>query len=193
MKNVHIFTEGGSVYGYGHISRCCALYDEFERRGYVCTFYIAGDFNSLKDYLCKSIEWRNLNALTKLNISNEIIVADSYHANEDIYGYMAQESSYTLFIDDEMRINYPAPCTVLNGSLFAENIPYPSFKDVKYLLGTSFTLLRSAFQSYNVSDYKRKGVLITMGGSDVANITPLLLNTLQRKIPDLCWLFRDLP
>jgi len=183
--SICIFTEGGTEYGYGHISRCCALYDEFVKRGNTCVLYVAGDARLSGEYVWKSVEWRDISVLQGLRLSGLFAVADSYRAGLEIYEYIAKASAGVLFFDDEMRLDYPAPCTILNASFFAEKMPYPKHKDINYLFGERFTVLRSAFNPCNFEKHKREGVLITMGGSDTANITPGLLQALRKKKPEL--------
>ncbi|MCL1884767.1 MAG: hypothetical protein FWF81_13570 [Defluviitaleaceae bacterium] len=184
MSVIIILTEGGSEYGYGHISRCCALYTEAINQGISCVIYVAGDADISEEYCWNRLEWRTLSELKTISFEKEDVVIDSYHATIEICEFIVKKSENTLFIDDDMRINYPSPCTVLNPSLYAEKKLYPKKKDVKYLLGIQYALVRPAFCS-KIQQRDRRGVMITMGGSDVADITYSLYKELKWCLPKL--------
>lgn len=61
-KRVIIFTEGGQDIGFGHLTRCSALYDEIDKRGIevVLVIYGKGIENLLgkKKYIL--VDWKNL-------------------------------------------------------------------------------------------------------------------------------------
>ena len=46
--NVGIFTEGGSKVGFGHLSRCLAIYDGLVQHNHQVSLHIRGDESVLK-------------------------------------------------------------------------------------------------------------------------------------------------
>ena len=89
-------------------------------------------------------------------------------------------------MDDNKRLNYLSGI-VVNGLINAENLNYPSDDYIKYLLGSNFTPLRMDF--LDVSKLKINddisNILITMGGNDLRNLTPKILELLNTNFPDV--------
>lgn len=105
MLKVAIFTEAGSGYGYGHLSRCTALKQGFEELGVCINMYVRGDATQ-KEYFQKR-EWLECFE-SIMDEGFDIIVIDSYHAKENIYQYAAKHSRLGVWFDDTKRIEYPS-------------------------------------------------------------------------------------
>lgn len=105
MPKVAIFTEAGSEYGYGHLSRCTALKQGFEDSGVTAFMYVRGDA-AQKEYFQKR-EWTQCFE-SIVDEGFDIIVIDSYHAKENIYQYAAKYSRLGVWFDDTKRIEYPS-------------------------------------------------------------------------------------
>lgn len=183
-SKMYILTEGGHKVGYGHITRCSALYEELEKREYDVTFVINGDdeVSSVlgdKKFILK--DWRDKNYLSNLLYEKDCVIIDSYLANEDIYEYIAYRVKKALYIDDNMRINYPKGI-VCNPSIYGKELKYPFKEDMKYLLGIDYVILRKEFINIPEKKFKDKieDILITFGGSDITNITPKILKELRK-------------
>ncbi|HQF37072.1 MAG TPA: hypothetical protein PLL26_05540 [Candidatus Dojkabacteria bacterium] len=63
MLKVFILTEGGKNIGFGHITRCTALYQAFEEKGIIPKFIVNGDESVLD--LLKDLNYRLLNWIDK--------------------------------------------------------------------------------------------------------------------------------
>lgn len=210
---VYIFTEGGGEFGLGHIARCCSLYDELTERGIMVEFIIFGDINGLsilKDKNVSNTNWISCDYLnTHLKHSNYCIV-DSYLATKEIYQIISAKVKKALFIDDNMRKEYPKGIIVrpslykyvgkYNSECVGESVDEGAGKgdsknegedggsehkpekdkDHRYLTGVEFILLRSAFNDEERVIRKRNTgeVLITMGGTDIRNLTPQIVDLL---------------
>lgn len=180
-----IFTEGGSQIGLGHISRCSSLYDGLEERGIEVEFIINGDieqFEIIKDKQYKVVNWLSKNFLTNYIKPGDYCIVDSYLAGEELYQVISHLAKQSLFIDDNERIEYPKGI-VVNPSLSTEAVNYPNKDTNCYLLGPKYIILRNPF-----IQVKREGinsqvkeVLITLGGSDIHNLTPGILKQLSSK------------
>jgi UDP-2,4-diacetamido-2,4,6-trideoxy-beta-L-altropyranose hydrolase len=184
MKSMRalIFTEGGSQIGLGHISRSSSLYDELAEREIEVEFIINSDtcqIEIIKNKQYKVVNWLSKEFLTNYIKQSDYCIVDSYLASQDLYGVISNQSKKSLFIDDNGRIEYPEGI-VVNPSLSTEAIKYPINDTSCYLLGPKYIILRSPFIQVNRENINQqvKEVLITLGGSDIHNLTPSILNRL---------------
>lgn len=186
---VYIFTEAGSQYGYGHITRCSSIYNELVNRQVEVRLIINGDDKVeevVKEKKYTIINWLSDDYLTSLLTNDDFAIVDSYLADEDIYQSIARLSKRALFIDDNMRLDYPKGI-VVNPSLYGKELNYPSNKDTEFLLGPEFVLLREAFlRNSNKHIHSNVNeVLVTLGGADVRNLTPKVLQLLRDNYPTI--------
>lgn len=179
-----IITEGSGEIGFGHITRCMSLYQAFSAKGLSVKFIVNGDesVTSLLEETDHSIfNWlKNPDKLFKILDDIDILVIDSYLADQELYMKLAELVSLGVYIDDNMRIEYPKGI-VINGSINAEKLDYPLSKGVNYLLGSRYIPLRREF--WDVPDKKinatPKNVMVTFGGDNLRNLTPKILESLK--------------
>ncbi len=185
-----ILTEGGKSIGYGHITRCLAFYHAFEEKGIKPDIIVCGD-DSVKGML-RSKRYKILNWLKartevlKTAREMDIILVDSYLADLNFYKKISIIAKLPVYIDDNMRINYP-PGVVINSAAYAEKIEYPERDGVFYLLGSRYAPLRKEFLDAPRKRIRKhvKTVLVTFGGCDPMNVTPKVLKLLAHKYPGL--------
>ncbi|MDD5063438.1 MAG: UDP-2,4-diacetamido-2,4,6-trideoxy-beta-L-altropyranose hydrolase [Phycisphaerae bacterium] len=185
---VWILTEGGKNIGFGHISRCTAIFQALQERVVKPTFIINGD-ESVRKQFKGSISFDWLNDTEKLfsYIENaDIVFVDSYLADYDLYEKISNIARMGVYFDDTVRIKYPTGF-VLNGTISAEQMPYPKRNSVTYLLGTRYTPLRREFWDVPGKTIRDilETVMITFGGTDVCNLTPKVLKLLVDAYPQL--------
>lgn len=184
--DVVILTEGGKSFGFGHVARCSSIYQAFLKRNISPKFFINGD-DSVKSIL-KGIDFKIKNWLNDISFLNsfDIVIIDSYLANSDFFERISKKASLTVFFDDNKRLDYPKGI-VVNGLINASNLNYPKKDSIKYLLGSDFTPLRSDF--WDVAKLKINdeidNILVTMGGNDLRNLTPKLLELLNNYFPNV--------
>jgi UDP-2,4-diacetamido-2,4,6-trideoxy-beta-L-altropyranose hydrolase len=188
MKGL-IFTEGGSQLGLGHIARCSSLYDELASRGVEVEFIINGDPHGIEIIHYKNVKmmnWLCTDFLRQQIKNTDYCIVDSYLAEEALYQVISAKSQKCLFIDDFARINYPKGI-IVNPALSTENVQYPISDESCYLLGPQYIILRSPFIKIKRASINNrvKEVLITLGGSDLRNLTPAILNQLSSRHPEL--------
>lgn len=172
MYNIFILTEGGGNTGMGHISRCLSVYQAFEKRGYRPQLIINGAtevsrvLNGIRYHL---FDWINEEEKMKVLIRNaDVVLIDSYKCPQVLYQQIAYLCSKAVFIDDNIRLEYPSGI-VVNGVMGAEKLNYPIRTDIDYLLGAQYAFLRSAFwdiPSRNINS-EVKSAMISCGGNDV--------------------------
>lgn len=187
---VFIITEGGKDMGFGHMTRCLSLYQAFEERGIRPKFIINGD-NDI-EYLLKDINYQIFNWLDKRNKLFEMVkdadiaIIDSYLADISFYNKILKMVKLPVYIDDNKRLEYPKGI-VLNGSIYAEGLNYPKRNGVTYLLGTKYILLTKEYWDIPKKKTKDKieNVMIIFGGDDAKNMTPKIMNLLNKKYQGL--------
>jgi UDP-2,4-diacetamido-2,4,6-trideoxy-beta-L-altropyranose hydrolase len=187
---VFIITEGSGDIGFGHITRCTALYQAFEEKGILPIFLIHGD-ETVKDLLNNKkhvifnwlIEEEKL--LTFIEYA-DVVIIDSYLANYEFYKNVSNLVEVPVYIDDNKRFDYPRGI-VVNGTVYADELNYPRKQDVTYLLGSKYIPLRKAF--WDVPDKTIRDhietILVTFGGDDSRNMIPSILNILKVNFPSL--------
>ena len=180
---VVILTEGGKDYGYGHVARCSSIHQAFEHYNISPKFIVNGD-ESIKsivpDMNVEIIDWLND------SFKAEIVVIDSYLANLTFYEEISKNSSLSVYVDDNNRLNYPKGI-VVNGTLDTSDMGYLERDDITYLVGNEFIPLRKDFwniQKLKIND-SIENILITMGGNDLRNLTPKILELLNDNFPEV--------
>ncbi len=189
IKKFKIFTEAGSKVGLGHITRCCALYDEITFRGFDVVIYINGDIDDIKflrEYKVVNYNWLDEEYLKSQIVDNDYCIVDSYLADKKLYEIISQLSKKTLYIDDMNRINYPKGI-VVNPSLNTDFLDYGKDDKKEYLLGSEYIILRPFFRQNEkkILSETIERCLVIMGGSDMKNITPRVIEKIcnvSRKI-----------
>ena len=185
---ISIITEGFSKTGYGHITRCLSLYQAFEEKYIHATLYINGDDNVkslLPDSNHKIIDWAAHPIKLIGDIKNsDVIIIDSYLAGKDFYDNISKHAKVSLFIDDTLRLDYPAGI-LLNGTINAETFPYKKKPGKESLLGTKYIPLRKEFWNAENRKFNRElsSILITIGATDSQNLTSSILKSLQESFP----------
>jgi UDP-2,4-diacetamido-2,4,6-trideoxy-beta-L-altropyranose hydrolase len=178
-----IFTEGGSISGFGHISRCSSLYDELAIRGINVEFIIFGDSNPLeiiKEKKYKVANWLSANFLKEYIKEDDLCIVDSYLVNEDLLNVISTLAAKTLYIDDNGIVTYPRGI-VVNPALSTANISYKKSEENNYLLGPQYIILRPPFVQAKREGVRSvvKEILITLGGSDTRSLIPLIIHEIS--------------
>lgn len=187
MKSATVFTEAGTTYGYGHLTRCIAIAQALYTKKIKTHFIIRGDisqFSLLAGCTFEITEWNCFRSIEKIPVSFLSII-DSYYADEDLCRYIQEKSHVSVFIDDYNRIIYPGGY-VLNSGINAEHIRYPVCNNVEYLLGARFQPLRMEFwdtPQYQVNE-GIENILMIFGGSDASNKTLQYYRLMRSFFPD---------
>ena len=186
---VKIFTEAGKDVGLGHISRCTSLYEEISKREILVDFIIKGDVSNVDFIKGKRIindNWLNKGYLLENVFSDDLVIVDSYKAKEEIYKLISKLSKKAMFIDDIGRLNYPEGI-IVNPSLDTSNIDYSQCLNCILLSGPKFVILRSPFISVKRESTFNgiKRILVTMGGTDIRELIPFIINTVCKSRLDI--------
>ena len=183
-----IIAEGNKKTGFGHITRCLAIGQAFEKKGVSVQYIINGD-ETIKELLFGTkheiFDWIiDQEQLSGLLQGSEINLIDSYLAPLEIYQNISRLNGLLVSYDDNNRLPYPAGM-VLNGALYAELLDYPRHPQITYLLGNTYLPLRKSFWrvSPKVIRKKVKNILVTFGGDDLRDMTPKVIDMLALKYP----------
>jgi len=181
---VVIFTEAGKQQGYGHLMRCLAIAQGFQKKGIESVFCLKGEPDVkeiLKEFIYHNFDWSK----EHVDVRDKIVIIDSYCTDKNFCKKVYKEAKTVLFIDDYSRIVYPGGL-VLNSAIGSESIDYPDNSKVTYLLGPKYHPLRREFWEVPEKEIREraKKVLITFGGSDVTNETQMILKMLKEQYPN---------
>lgn len=177
-RRVIIFSEAGQNIGFGHLTRCLALYDEINKRGIEVILVIFGKEveNLLEKRKNILVDWKNLEFLRNFLNKTDCVIIDSYLATLEVYNFCSKNAAKCLYIDDTNRINYPKGI-ILNPSLLG-NIKYNTKNEV--LQGKDYIILRKEFTEEKIPHFEKEiDVLLTLGGTDIRNLIPKLLDILS--------------
>lgn len=187
ILRANIFTEGGSLQGYGHIMRCMALYDEFTEIGVPTTMFINADSGldvvlGHRSYVIA--DWYSRDFIEKTIDKSSVSLIDSYIAGEDVYASIAKCSIQSLYIDDFGRMEYPEGI-IINPSPGIDAIRYTEENLSKLVWGYDYVILRKDFFEIETRQCldKVNEILVTLGGSDVRNLTPKIVRMLIQAFP----------
>ncbi|MCF2700345.1 hypothetical protein [Fusobacterium mortiferum] len=177
VNRVVIFTEGGDNIGFGHITRCSALYEELLERKIETVFVVYGknieDILKEKNYINQ--DWKDKEFLQNFLKKDDYVIIDSYLADLDIYEYISSNTSKCMYIDDNNRLKYPKGI-ILNSVLY-EDLEYDTKNPI--LRGKDYIIVRKEFLEEIKLLEKEYDVLITLGGTDIRNLTPKLIKILE--------------
>ncbi len=189
--------DGGSEIGLGHLMRCSVLAEKFIEKGGNVKFYChhtkQQGINWLRMKGFETIplmqedlksEARELSQHVK-SLETDILFIDSYWLNDDYFKIAKSSGCIVAVIDDEELYSYDCDI-IINCSLGAEKRKYDNSKCVLKLLGGKYSILRNEFMTAYHSEFNGeiKKIFVTMGGSDVNNFTPRVLEGIAN-IPDI--------
>lgn len=176
--------DGGPKIGYGHLIRTGALASELLDRGHRITYATTTPTN-VREVCPSKVEVRTLPARDDPTAVKEIIsdrvdavVLDSYVADGS-YQQELRDLATLVLISDDTRHRIAADMLV-NGNLYADDLEYETIgTEPELYLGPDYLLLRPAIITYAKRDppwrHTPSNAIITMGGSDIANLTPTVI------------------
>ena len=181
--------------GTGHVMRCLALAQAWQRAGGDVVFAMAQSTDAIEERLrSEPVEIVAIHGTpggggdlqqtldyARLHKA-EWVAVDGYHFNAD-YVTGLQNALPVLVIDDNGELESYSSSLVLNQNAHANAEMYAKrMPGTRLLLGPSYALLRKEFTAYrkwsrNVPERGTR-ILLTMGGSDPKDLTPRILSAL---------------
>lgn len=193
MKTVVIRCSASPTVGFGHLVRCRVLAEEVVNRGYRAV--MIGPDTDLKDnkdeqffydwiprsYWLSASEEASFHLKLMKRYDAKYIIIDDYNS-DGIHQKILRDNGIKVVQQyDASKPQKFAANIVVNGSPYENKGFYDKnaiYKDIKYLLGPKYSILRSEFKdikSLNLA--KEKRVLMTFGGgSDRGAILKILEN-----------------
>ncbi|HVW20880.1 MAG TPA: UDP-2,4-diacetamido-2,4,6-trideoxy-beta-L-altropyranose hydrolase [Opitutaceae bacterium] len=199
--NLVIRADASVAAGTGHVMRCLALAQAWRHPGRQVTFAQAEGLPSLSQRLRRegyevvavnAAAGSSADAICTLEIARRReatwIVADGYHFGKCWQHEVHEGSSRLLVINDLPMAGRYLADLVLNQNLHALNLTPEKAPYTRLLFGPTYVLLRDEFARIDSSvrnppEVARK-ILVTLGGSDPANATEIVIEAL-RTLPDV--------
>lgn len=192
-KKLIVITEGGKNIGFGHITRTISLTTNFLPYGYDVEFIINGD-NSLKElvkyYDNQIFNWlENKQRLLDTLKNCSLILLDSTLIEDSQIKQLESLSIPIVFIDDERQRNILEKGFVVDWTVFRDNdLTFLNRKEnITYFLGSLFTPLRKEFCNAELNRINQNvsKIIVTFGGLDIRNLTPMILKLLNKSFPNI--------
>nr|NJM03024.1 UDP-2,4-diacetamido-2,4,6-trideoxy-beta-L-altropyranose hydrolase [Desulfobacula sp.] len=205
MNHLFIRSDAPPAMGTGHVMRCLALAQAWKKRGGAVTFITRCPSPSIlkriesegfsiiqMEEICPSIQdiKKTLKILNgKLPRHNSAsanynwVVLDGYHFTSDYQKAIMDSGFRLLIIDDCNHLDHYNADILLNQNIGAHHFSYSCLPGTEKLLGTKYVMLRSEFlmtQRTKTLPQKAKNILVTMGGSDLDNITLRILQAVNQ-------------
>ncbi len=190
MKKALFRLDSGAHCGLGHLIRSKALADALLKMGVSSTFAVKHIHNkkALETHQVLFIQTEN-EFLSHVR-HYELIIIDHYDFNSDhFYSLSLIINPYPekklIILDDECNRGQLYADVIINPMPTANTFAYKEYApNAHLLLGLQYTLLRSEFSQTHCLDYKqRESIIISFGGSDVAELTlPVLKHVVQSKL-----------
>jgi UDP-2,4-diacetamido-2,4,6-trideoxy-beta-L-altropyranose hydrolase len=183
--NICFRVDGNENIGLGHVYRTMSLANEFNIRHHSVFFLIRED-NAVQDILDKNgykitTIKKTLSLIDEIEYLNsflnnnqiDIIVMDLYIADQKYIRYINKVNRLLVVIDvlHDMTLDVDI---IINGGIYAVNsFDLSKNRNKTILLGPQYNLVRSQFKNFpnKVINNSVKNILITIGGSDVNNLT----------------------
>lgn len=200
MHNILIIRTDASVaIGTGHVMRCLALAQAWQKSGGTTVFVLAFPLANLEDRLLKEgfqtihldgivagcVEDAAETAVIAQKYQAQWIVVDGYQFDADYQRSLKASGFQVLFVDDYGHANYYCADVVLNQNIYAQPDLYANKEPcTQLLLGTKYALLRREFWEWR--DWQRpfpervRNILVTLGGSDPNNVTLTVVQAIKQ-------------
>ncbi len=114
------------------------------------------------------------------NLKPEIIIFDSYLANNKYLNSLKKISKKLIIFDDNNDIyDSSIPNIIINGNLHAKELNY--FNREKHLLGSKYLVMKEAYWNNDklTKENDSNPITITTGGSDFNNLMPKFIKSLN--------------
>lgn len=187
MKKILFRVDFSSSIGFGHIMRCLVLAREFGNSKIFFASYNAQDCSIVTS---RGYEFINLlsddienlvQIIKQYDISLTII--DSYNIGYEEEKVIKMKTTSKLMVLDDVYEKHFCDL-LLNHNIYADKKMYkgqvPSFCKLK--CGKKYTLIRDEFKHEKNKKRDKKGVFVSLGGSDAKNLTLEILKKLPSNL-----------
>ena len=182
-------TNSGTNIGLGHLYRCISLAKAIKtlNNNIKIAFVINEEaINILKNYYVdflasECFDEKDLKLIKSINPN--MIVFDSYLANDEYLKKLANISKLAVFDDNDNIYNLSSVNIIINGNLPADTLYFSKKENIKYLLGPKYLVMKQEYWDLNKKDLypvdNYKTIMITTGGADNNNLMLKFINSLK--------------
>ena len=192
-----IRADAGTKMGSGHLMRCIALGQAWQRYGGHVHFITACDNQALLNRLQNAnftvvrlpkqhpspIDWEITCSILGQNQAAPVVV-DGYHFDLNYQEKIRLQGHLLLVVDDFAHNKKLAPDILLNQNINANELDYALPENSTLLFGTKYALLRSEFIEWQGKQRpfspSSQNILVTLGGSDPENQTEKVIDGLVK-------------
>lgn len=177
MKKVVFFTEFSTNIGYGHISRCSALAEEFYRRNFDIEFVIRGGNSTPKMKFYHTLyDWDKSLLLENYISNNTFFIFDTYRVSKSKLNMLAEKIEYPISISDSQQVFIEKGLVIFSSAYGNEIIKNLDGINFKYLAGPKYMFFRKEFLDQlgykRITKEKVRRIVISLGS--FSNINDLL-------------------
>ena len=194
-------TEAGTKYGVGHLTRCDAIAQALSEQRKESVFIVDAPTEVLELISHESlpdIRWQDnwallSEAIARLTLSDDLegIFIDSYHAAPNLLERLTTFNTPLFFMGDYRRIEYPKG-VIINPEVSAYEGMYHKKSGRRVYAGIRYIPLRRPFWDMEVQPYiKRKGIVVTLGGSGDQGCLNIIMKALSENISESITLVAD--
>ena len=161
-----VLTEAGENVGFGHLTRCQAICQNFESK---FELVVHAD-SDIKEEGLRIYPWRNnLGELLAQYFDVQLVLVDSYLVGIEDYFFLKEQVKWLFVIDDYDRLNYPCD-GLINPAISGPSYFNSIAKTV--LSGPEWVVLRKEILSSEIKDKHGdlRQICIILGGSDKADL-----------------------
>ncbi|QCC46948.1 UDP-2,4-diacetamido-2,4,6-trideoxy-beta-L-altropyranose hydrolase [Halobellus limi] len=186
-----IRADGGPEIGFGHLVRTGTIADEVLSQGGNVT-YLTKTPDNIGTVCPTDIDTVALPESGELNTACKwikrhepnVVLIDSYEADTGYQETLRKSARATAVLSDDTRHAICADI-LINGNLYANSLSYEfAGSSPKQLLGPKYVALREQIRALTDQDppwrERPKRAIITMGGSDMTNQTPTVIQAFDR-------------
>lgn len=188
---VCIFTECHKNTGRGHLTRCLALAEEFQKRNIIPLLFVDDSGNeeiSKVDKRIISLYWiTDFSLFQEKLVDSDIIIVDSYLAPIKYIQLVSEVAKVPVFFDDYSRLLYPKGI-LINGSPGSdEELYFQRNNGIKLLTGLSYQIVRPEFNKQLISKINPniQNVFITLGGVINNELLVKIIKTVSEKLSNV--------
>ena len=188
MKVVFL-TEYSKQIGYGHLSRCMSVADQFDKQGYTTLFLIRewSDEPLLLPYEHHGVEWRDGYVIEQFMNVDDICIIDTYRVAKAELNRLSLNIKFPISISDS-KLNFPDKGMVIIASVYGKLLEHHVPAGVARLTGPEYLLFRKEYIGLPKLPLnpRIKKVVISIGGFATSDILDLLIQQITWILkPDL--------
>ncbi|MFK5986846.1 MAG: UDP-2,4-diacetamido-2,4,6-trideoxy-beta-L-altropyranose hydrolase [Pseudomonadota bacterium] len=188
-KQVIFRLDSGFKMGLGHFMRCKALADELLALG-IKSFFAVKHCHQREDFFPHAIiDLENESELIEQIKKSfyQAIIVDNYDITSIELEKLSKVANNLVLLDDECNRGYLFADVIFNPVSSADKLPYKKYAArAKKYLGPAYILMRSVFNQVDLLPYvQRKNIILTMGGSDMNQLTLLILKQIHQNFSAL--------